>query len=76
MAEGLRVKLQQAVLERFRKGEVTIRQAAEILDLPYVRMDDLLRENGIPLVDDVDLALERARGREKMKRRRAPRKRG
>jgi len=68
VAEGLRVKLQQTVLEQFRKGKITIRQGAELLGVTYMEMDDLLRENNIPLVDDVDLALERAVTREKSKR--------
>lgn len=73
VAEGLRVKLQQAVLEQFRKGKITIRQGAELLGVTYMEMDDLLRENHIPLVDDVDLAVERAVAREKSKRLRRPR---
>lgn len=56
VAEGLRVKLQQNVLEQYRRGKITIRQGAEILGIPYLEMDELLRENHIPLVSDLSLA--------------------
>ena len=59
VAEGLRVKLQQTVLEQYKKGKVTIRQGAELLGITYLEMDELLRENRIPLVSDISLALRR-----------------
>ena len=59
VAEGLRVKLQQAVLEQYKKGKITIRQGAELLGITYLEMDELLRENRIPLVSDISLALRR-----------------
>ena len=59
VAEGLRVKLQQTVLEQYRKGKITIRQGAELLGITYMEMDELLRENQIPLVSDLSLALAR-----------------
>ena len=59
VAEGLRVKLQQTVLERYRRGEITIRQGAELLGVTYLEMDDLLHENRIALMSDLSLALRR-----------------
>src|SRR5713226_4351463 len=59
VAEGLHVKLQQTVLERYRKGKITIREGAELLGISYLEMDELLRENRVPLVDDISLLLER-----------------
>src|SRR5262245_6789804 len=59
VAEGLRVKLQQTVLEQYRRGKMTIREGAELLGVSYLEMDELLRENRVPLVDDVSLLLER-----------------
>ena len=59
VAEGLRVKLQQTVLEQYKKGKITIRQGAELLGITYLEMDELLRENRIPLVSDISLALRR-----------------
>jgi predicted HTH domain antitoxin len=47
------------VLNRFRKSEITIRQAAELLHISYTEMDELLRQNQIPLVQDVATALGR-----------------
>ena len=47
------------VLDRYRKGELTIRQAAELLQISYTAMDELLRQNQIPLVQDVATALGR-----------------
>ncbi len=70
VAEGLRVKLQQTVLEQYRRGKITIRQGAEMLGIPYLDMDDLLRENHIPLVSDLSLA----RLRRSAARKRAPRR--
>jgi hypothetical protein len=56
----LRVKRRDRVLEQFRAGRITIRQAAELLGVAYVEMDDILREHRIRLVDDIELGLERA----------------
>lgn len=52
VAEGLRVKLQESVLEQYRKRKVTLRQAAEMLGVSYWEMDNLLREYHIPLAAD------------------------
>lgn len=57
VAEGLRVKLQQTVLEQFRRGKITLRQGAELLGMTYVEMNELLREHHIPLMRDVSRAL-------------------
>jgi hypothetical protein len=56
VAEGLRVRLEQTVLEKYRRGKITIRQSAE-LDVSYLEMDEVLRENHLLLVSDVSLAL-------------------
>ena len=55
-----RVKLEQTVLAQFRRGQITIRQAAELLGVTYLEMDELLRESNIPLVSGISLALRRA----------------
>jgi len=68
VAEGLRVKLQQTVLEQFRKGQITIRQGAELLGVTYLEMNELLRENAVPLVADISLALRRAQRRHRRPR--------
>ncbi len=71
VAEGLRVKLEQTVLAQFRKGQITIRQGAELLGTTYLEMDELLRESNTPLVSDISLALRRAaprRGRARRKK--------
>jgi len=59
VAEGLRVKLQQTVLEQYRKGQITLRQGAELLGITYLEMNQLLRENYIPLARDAREALRR-----------------
>ena len=56
VAEGLRVKLQETVLDQYRKGKITLRQGAELLGISYLEMNELLRENHIPLVRDVTAA--------------------
>ena len=67
VAEGLRTKLQDAVLDRYRKRSMTLRQAAEMLGVTYLEMDEILRESGIPLMDDPNIA----RGGSARKRRRS-----
>jgi metal-responsive CopG/Arc/MetJ family transcriptional regulator len=39
VAEGLRVKLQETVLERYRKSQITLRQGAELLGITYLEMN-------------------------------------
>ncbi len=59
VAEGLRVKMQQTALEMYRRGKITIRQGAEMLGITYWEMNELLRENHLPLVSDISLAFRR-----------------
>jgi len=61
VAEGLRVKLQETVLEQYKKSRVTLRQAAEMLGITYLEMNQLLRENHIPLVRDAKAVGRRKR---------------
>jgi predicted HTH domain antitoxin len=56
VAEGLRVKLQEMVLDQYRKAKITLRQGAELLGITYLEMNELLRENHIPLARDVTAA--------------------
>ncbi len=65
------MKLQETVLEQYKKGKITIRQGAEMLGLTYWEMDDLLRESQVPLVTDLSIALRRPA--RKRRRRRAGR---
>lgn len=53
----LRVKMQQAVLEQYRRGKITLRQGAELLGITYLEMNELLQENHIPLMKDTSKAL-------------------
>jgi predicted HTH domain antitoxin len=46
---------QEAVLQRYKKRRITLRQGAELLGISYLEMDELLRESGIPLADDPNL---------------------
>jgi len=59
VSEGLRVKLQQPVLEQYRRSQITLRQGAEMLGITYLEMNQLLRENHVPLARDVRAALRR-----------------
>ena len=61
VAEGLRVKLEQTVLEQFRKRKITLRQGAELLGITYLEMNELLREHHIPLISDISSAFRRPR---------------
>ena len=63
VAEGLRVKLKETVLDQYKKGKITLRQGAELLGLTYLEMDELLRENHLPLGRDLSPALGRQRGK-------------
>jgi len=69
VAEGLRLKLQHAVIERIEKGQITIRQGADLLGVTYLEMDELLRDRDVPLVKDLSLAVRRASARPGRRRR-------
>ena len=56
VAEGLRIKLQETVLDQYKKGKITLRQGAELLGITYLDMNELLQENHIPLARDVRAA--------------------
>jgi predicted HTH domain antitoxin len=60
IAEGLRVRLEKTVLERYRERSVTLRQAAEMLGITYPEMDELLNRNRIPLVEEPRAAYRRS----------------
>ena len=68
VAEGLRVKMAQAVLEQYRRDKITIRQGAEILGITYMEMNDLLRENHVPLVRDARAVFRRSAAKFKRKK--------
>ena len=53
----------QTVLEQYRRGKITVRQGAEMLGVTYLEMNDLLRENNVPLVSDVRAAFRGGRPR-------------
>ncbi|HYM09528.1 MAG TPA: UPF0175 family protein [Bryobacterales bacterium] len=74
VAEGLRVRLEQTVLEKYRRGKITIRQGAELLGVSYLEMDEMLRENHIPLVSDISLALPSQPGQTTRQPRKPPRR--
>ncbi|MEK7408727.1 MAG: hypothetical protein AAB225_26985 [Acidobacteriota bacterium] len=59
VAEGLRIKLQETVLDQYRKGKITLRQGAELLGVTYLEMNELLRENHLPLGRDLPAAFGR-----------------
>ncbi len=56
-------KLQQTVLEQHKRGKITIREGADLLGITYFEMDELLRENQVPLVSEIALALRRHAGK-------------
>ena len=62
--------MQQAVLEMYRKGKITIRQGAEMLGVTYWEMNELLREDQTPLVSDIALAFRRGARPSRRSRRR------
>jgi len=59
VAEGLRVKMRETVLDKYRKSQITLRQGAELLGITYLEMNQLLRENHIPLARDARAAWRR-----------------
>ncbi len=71
VAEGLRVKLEKTVLERYRERTITLRQAAEMLGISYPELNELLQRNQIPLVAEpraVYRRLAHPTGRRRMQR--------
>ena len=63
MAKPDRLNRQRAVLEQYKRGGITIRQGAEQLGISYWDMNELLRENHIPLVSDLSMAVPSPGGR-------------
>jgi len=59
VAEGLRAKMQETVLEQYRKSRITLRQGAEMLGITYLEMNQLLRDNHIPLAREASVARRR-----------------
>ncbi len=49
----------EAVIERYRKGKITIRQGAELLGVTYMEMNALLKDKAVPLMSDISMALKR-----------------
>ena len=72
VAEGLRLKLEKSVLERYRERTITLRQAAEMLGITYLGMDEVLRRNQIPLVGEPAAAFRRPPNHPRSKPRRRP----
>jgi len=72
VAEGLRLKLEKSVLERYRERIITLRQAAEMLGITYLEMDEVLRRNQIPLVGEPAAAFRRLPNHPRSKPRRRP----
>ena len=51
IAEGLKQKLKDNVIESFENKRITIREAAELLGVDYWEMQSILEEKGIPFLD-------------------------
>ena len=56
-----KVKMREQVLDQFRKGKLTVRQGAELLGISYMEMNELLRDNHVPLATDISTAVQRKR---------------
>lgn len=50
IAEGLRIKLKDNVIEEFKQGRLTIREAADLLGLNYWQINDILGKERVSLI--------------------------
>lgn len=53
------VKLRRRVLNEYRTHTITLREAAQLLDVTYVEMDEIPREDHIPVAVDLPPRLRR-----------------
>lgn len=50
IAEGLRIKLKDNVIEEFKQGRLTIREAADLLGLNYWQINDILEKEKVSII--------------------------
>jgi len=51
IAEGLKKELKTKVIESLKEKKLTIREAAEILDVEYWEMQQIIDEEGVDIID-------------------------
>ncbi|MEK6936596.1 MAG: hypothetical protein AABW58_00835 [Nanoarchaeota archaeon] len=51
ITEGLKKELKTKVIESLKEEKLTIREAAEILDIEYWEMQQIIDEEGLELID-------------------------
>lgn len=51
IAEGLKTELKNKVIESLKKRKLTIREAAELLNVEYWEMQQIMDEEGVNLID-------------------------
>jgi len=51
IAEGLKTELKAKVIESLKENKLTIREAAELLNVEYWEMQQIMDEEGVNLID-------------------------
>lgn len=51
IAQGLKTELKDRIIESLREKRLTVRESAELLDIEYWEMQQIMDEEGINLID-------------------------
>lgn len=51
IAEGLKTELKAKVIESLKKNKLTVREAAELLNVEYWEMQEIMNEEGVHIID-------------------------
>ncbi len=54
ISEGLKQKLLDKVIEKIREHKMTIRQGAELLDIEYWELQEILKEKNTAIIDSTE----------------------
>ena len=59
ITEGLKTELKTKVIASLNDKKLTVREAAELLDVEYWEMQQIIDEEGIPLIDISEKEIEK-----------------
>jgi len=59
LAKGLFEETKKGILENYRRGRITLREMAELLGVDYWDAQDILSEEGIPLINLSEKEIEK-----------------
>lgn len=63
IAEGLKKELKTKVIESLKEKKLTIREAAEILDVEYWEMQQIMDEEGVELIEVSENEIKKQKNR-------------